>query len=230
MANIKEINCNNCGASLDTGMNKAHVFCQFCGTKIIIESEQMQTSIQIDGSINLNAKTNMESIIASADYVISMKQYQRGNEILLSAIFSGCSDYRVFIRKAMIDLNTDENCSLFESLENLALLEKKQEKGEVSEAICGLMKYRGCNGVIALHNATFHERFDMVKFCVEHGADVNSIAGMNCVSPISIMFVPISSSLSKIDGTPFKRNKAVVKQIRNYLLAHGAKDKFRFGY
>ena len=110
-------------------------------------------------------------------------------------------------------------------------LERQQsEEREVTKAVCQLMKCRGMNGVTVLHNATFHELMDIVVYCVEHGSDVNCIAGMNRVSPISIMFVPVSKNLSRLDGTPFIRNKAAVKQIRQYLLSKGARDQFRFGY
>ena len=70
----------------------------------------------------------------------------------------------------------------------------------------------------------------MVVYCVEHGSDVNCIAGVNRVTPISIMFVPISSKLTGLDGTPFVHHKAAVKEIRRYLMSCGAMDSFRFGY
>lgn len=92
------------------------------------------------------------------------------------------------------------------------------------------MHYRGKNGVTALHISTFHEQMDMVVYCVEHGSDVNCIAGVNRVTPISIMFVPISSKLTGLDGTPFVHHKAAVKEIRRYLMSCGARDFFRFGY
>ena len=85
-------------------------------------------------------------------------------------------------------------------------------------------------GVIALHNASFHELMDMVVYCVEHNSDVNCVAGINRVTPISIRFVPVSPSLCKLDGTPFIRNKQKVKEIRRYLMSMGARDSFRFGY
>lgn len=94
----------------------------------------------------------------------------------------------------------------------------------------GYMHYRGKNGVTALHISTFHEQMDMVVYCVEHGSDVNCIAGVNRVTPISIMFVPISSKLTGLDGTPFVHHKAAVKEIRRYLMSCGARDSFRFGY
>ena len=92
------------------------------------------------------------------------------------------------------------------------------------------MHYRGKNGVTALHISTFHEQMDMVVYCVEHGSDVNCIAGVNRVTPISIMFVPISNKLTGLGGTPFVHHKAAVKEIRRYLMSCGAKDSFRFGY
>ena len=70
----------------------------------------------------------------------------------------------------------------------------------------------------------------MVVYCVEHGSDVNCIAGVNRVTPISIMFVPISNKLTGLGGTPFVHHKAAVKEIRRYLMSCGAKDSFRFGY
>ena len=130
----------------------------------------------------------------------------------------------------MIALRLDHNRVLFECMDKLMALESVQQGREVTDAICRLMNYRGINGVSVLHNATFHELYNIVVYCVEHGADVNMVAGMNQVTPISIMFVPVSRSLSRLDGTPFIRNKAAVKQIRRYLMDHGAYDNFRLGY
>ena len=101
----------------------------------------------------------------------------------------------------------------------------------VMEAELGFTLFnRGKNGVTALHISTFHEQMDMVVYCVEHGSDVNCIAGVNRVTPISIMFVPISNKLTGLGGTPFVHHKAAVKEIRRYLMSCGAKDSFRFGY
>ncbi|MCL1859149.1 MAG: hypothetical protein FWF92_07930 [Oscillospiraceae bacterium] len=229
MKNVTTIKCANCGADLNAEINREYIFCTYCGGKNRIESEEMKTNIKI-GNISISAKTEVDNLISSAEYAINIKQFDKANEMLIASIMSGCEDYRVYICKAMIDLHTDDGKSLFTSLEKLKSIEMKQNNNEVTQAICTLMSYRGINGVTALHNSTFHERFDMVVFCVEHGGDVNLIAGMNRVSPISIMFVPIAKTLSKIDGTPFIRNKEIVKQIRQYLMQHGAKDKWRMGY
>lgn len=222
--------CTSCGSPLNVEMNREFIFCQYCGSKNIIATQGMKTNINIAG-INIEAKTNVDSIISSADYAISIGQYDKANEMLISAIMSGTNDYRIYIAKAKIDLLQDNNKSLFDSIRRLQEMERKQGPGkEVTKAICELMKFRGMNGVIVLHNATFHELMDMVVYCVEHGSDINCVAGMNRVTPISIMFVPISSSLSKLDGTPFIRNKQKVKEIRKYLMSKGARDCFRFGY
>lgn len=229
MNQVKIISCNNCGASLHAEINREFIFCSYCGSKNIIESEGMKTNISIEG-INIAAKTDLDSILASVKYAISIKKYDKANEMLMAAILSGGNDYRVYICKAMIDLQTDDNNSLFHSLETLRTMESAQVTGEITEAINEFMQYRGCAGLIALHVATFHERFDLVEFCVTHKSDVNCIARTDCVSPVSIMFVPIPPGSTKLDDTPFVRNKTEVKRIRQYLMQHGAKDKRRLGY
>ena len=230
MANAQVIRCSSCGAALNVDINRAFVFCGYCGCKNFIQDQQMTAKMNI-GGVQINAKTDVESMLSSAEYAIGIKQYAKANELLLSAIMSGNNDYRVYISKAKIDLLTDDNNSLFQAMNRLIELEKQQSPdGEVTAAIRQLMQYRGKNGVTVLHNATFHELYDMVVYCVQHGSDVNCVAGMNRVTPISIMFVPVSSSLSKLDGTPFIRNKYEVKRIRDYLMACGARDQFRWGY
>lgn len=230
MADSKIYYCTSCGAPLQVAMNRSFIFCQFCGCKNEIAAQQMQTTIGV-GNINIEAKTNIESMLNSAEYAVSIGQYDKANEMLMASIISGVNDHRVYILKAKIDLLQDNNKSLFESIRKLQQLEKTQSPaGEVTRAVCELMHFRGMNGVIALHNATFHELMDMVQYCVERGSDVNCVAGMNMVTPISIMFVKISPSLSRLDGTPFIRNKQKVKQIRRYLMSQGARDGFRFGY
>lgn len=230
MADQKVYYCISCGAPLNVQLNRPFIFCQFCGCKNEIASQAMNTNIDL-GNISIQGKTDVEYILDSAEYAISIKDYGKANEMLMASIISGINDYRVYILKARIDLLKDDNKSLFECLEKLREQEMTQSsQREVTKAVCELMRFRGMNGVIALHNAAFHELMDMVVYCVEHGSDVNCIAGMNRVTPISIMFVPISSSLHKLDGTPFVRDKKKVREIRRYLMSKGAKDSFRFGY
>ena len=230
MSEARVLYCQSCGAMLNVEANRAYIFCQYCGAKNVIASEQMKTNINI-GGIQITAKTEIENIIASAEYAVSIGQYGKANEMLVAAIMSGYDDYRIYITKAKIDLQLDHNRSLFESLRKLQQLEQRQSGNQaVTAAIRELMHYRGKNGVTALHISTFHEQMDMVVYCVEHGSDVNCIAGANRVTPISIMFVPISSKLTGLDGTPFVHHKAAVKEIRRYLMSCGARDSFRFGY
>ncbi len=222
--------CSSCGAPLNVNINRAFVFCTYCGCKNFIQEQQMSAQMNV-GGMQIKANTDIESMLASAEYAIGIQQYDKANELLLSSIMSGNNDYRVYILKARIDLLTDNNNSLFQTMNKLIELERRQSPaGEVTIAIRNLMHVRGKNGVTVLHNATFHELYDMVVYCVNHGSDVNCIAGMNRVTPISIMFVPVSSSLSKLDGTPFVRNPVQVKRIRDYLLANGARDQRRRGY
>ena len=230
MSEARVLYCQSCGAMLNVEANRAYIFCQYCGAKNVIASEQMKTNINI-GGIQITAKTEIENIIASAEYAVSIGQYSKANEMLVAAIMSGYDDYRIYITKAKIDLQLDHNRSLFESLRKLQQLEQRQNGNQaVTAAIREFMHYRGKNGVAALHISTFHEQMDMVVYCVEHGSDVNCIAGTNRVTPISIMFVPISSKLTGLDGTPFVHHKAAVKEIRRYLMSCGARDSFRFGY
>ncbi|MCR5210726.1 MAG: hypothetical protein K6C99_10980 [Lachnospiraceae bacterium] len=230
MASAKIIRCSACNAALDVEMNRAYIFCKYCGCKNIIEDEQIKTNINIQG-VSFSAKTDVESIIASAQYAISMKQYDKANELIMTTILSGTNDYRIYSLRVQIDLLIDDNKSLFETMDILRRLEEQQGPNrEVTNEINRLMHFRGAAGVTILHNATFNERMDYVVYCVEHGSDVNLVAGMNRVTPISIMFVHVSSSLCGIDGTPFVHHKEKVKEIRRYLMAHGARDTFRLGY
>ena len=230
MSTSTTIYCNNCGAPLDVEMNREFIFCQYCGSKNIIHTEGMKTNINI-GDIDVKAKTDFESMISSVFYAIEIKDYKKAEDLTLAAIMSGCNKYLIYIAKAMIDLQKDDNAALFADMAKLRAFEQQDSNNrELSDAISKLMHYRGCNGVTVLHNATFHELMEWVTYCVEHGSDVNLHAGMNNVTPISIMFVPVSKSSSRLDGTPFIRNKAKVKEIRRYLMDHGASDRFRLGY
>ena len=230
MSAAKIIRCSACNAALDVEMNRAYIFCKYCGCKNIIEDEQIKTNINVQG-VTFSAKTDTDSIISSAQYAITMKQYDKANELIMASILSGTDDYRIYSLRVQIDLLTDDNRSLFQTLDVLRRLEANQGPNrEVTNEINRLMHFRGMNGVTILHNATFNEQMDYVVYCVEHGSDVNCVAGMNRVTPISIMFVHVSSSLCGIDGTPFVHNKEKVKAIRRYLMQHGARDSFRLGY
>lgn len=224
MNDVKILHCCGCGATLDVEMNKSFVFCKYCGAKNIIDSQQMKSNVNF-GNINISANIETDNLIQTAEYAISVGDLQKASELLISAVMSGNSDYRVYICKAKIALQTDNIKSLFESLEKLEQIEKTTDSEEIRTAVKELMSYRGKNGFIALHNASFHERLDLVKFCVEHGADVNCHAGKNNVTPITILYVPIDpKTQTKLDGTPFVRNKGTVKQIREYLKSTGAID------
>lgn len=230
MSNIRTIHCVNCNAPITVEINRSRVFCNFCGAQNIINNEEMKVDINVSNNMNIKAKTDDESLKRAVEFAISSKNYEKANELIMTSIITGTSDYYIYILRAMISLQLDDNGALFESLDTIIEMEKVNNSPKMQADIRKLMGYRGKNGVQVLHNATFHEKLDMVKYCVEHGADVNSVAGMNRVTPISIMFIPISSNLSKLDGTPFIRDKKVVKEIRSYLMEHGAKDKVRFGY
>ncbi|MDO4283179.1 MAG: hypothetical protein Q4D02_06030 [Clostridia bacterium] len=230
MSGTRTIHCVNCNAPITVEINRSRVFCNFCGAQNIIDNEEMKVNINVNSNMNIKAKTDDESLKRAVEFAISSKNFDRANELIMTSIITGTSDYYIYILKAMIDLQLDNNAALFESLDTIIEMEKVNSSPKMQADIKKLMNYRGKNGVQVLHNATFHEKLDIVKYCVEHGADVNSVAGMNQVTPISIMFVPISSNLSKLDGTPFIRDKQKVKAIRDYLLQHGARDKSRFGY
>jgi predicted RNA-binding Zn-ribbon protein involved in translation (DUF1610 family) len=230
MSNTGITYCQSCGAPLNPEMNCTTIDCPYCGASNALKTTSMKSSISIGDGVNISADVGMDNLIRSAQYAISIGQYDKANEIILASIMTGVHDYRLYITKAMADLKTDDNQSLFDCLERLREMELQSGSAQITAAIDALMQYRGVNGVTPLHNATFHERMDLVQFCVEHHSDVNLVAGMNCVTPISIMFVPISRKLSKIDGTPFVHNKQAVKQIRKYLMQYGAKDSWRPGY
>ncbi len=230
MNRLTTMQCPNCGASVDIDMNRAYVFCSYCGCKIFNEREQMGLNIHL-GHSDISAHTDIESIMAAAHHYISIKDYEQANETVTAALLSGMNDYRIYIAKAKINLLTDNNAGLFEDLAKLRSMEEDPSNGaEVRAAIVELMQCRGASGVTILHNATFHEFPGWVQYCVERGSDVNCVAGMNRVTPISIMFVPLANNLSRLDGTPFVRNKEAVKAIRRYLLSKGARDIHRPGY
>ena len=94
--------------------------------------------------------------------------------------------------------------------------------GSITRAICELMRYRGLNGITLLHLAAYQVMFDQVVYCVEHQADVNSIAGSNQVTPISIMFRP--------ENVRVQTNRPGIKAIRDYLMSRGAWDIKRRGF
>ena len=228
MNNPTRIYCTSCGAVLDSEINREYIFCKYCGSKNRLEHETIRTNINV-GNINITAKTDLDNLISYTKYLIGTQQYEKADEVLSAAMLSGCDDYRVYICKAMIDLNTGNDQSFFYAMGKLRTLNTTQQDNDVTQAIKELMAYKGDDGITALHVATYNEKIDMVKFCVEHGSDVNAVCGTAEVTPISIMFVPLTEDLQKVDGTTF-RDKNTVKIIRNYLLQQGATDKRRISY
>jgi hypothetical protein len=223
--------CGNCGSPLPVQINQEFVTCQYCGSANQLPHQAMTSTVSFDG-VQVNGRTDVESLLRSADYAINCKQYEKARDVLFTAIMTGSDDYRIYCEKIKVDLWLDDNRALFEDLARLQELEVSPQNanGMVTNAICQIMQYRGLNGITILHNAAFHELYNTVVYCVEHRADVNSVAGFRQVTPISIMFVPQDPNLTKLDGTPFIRNKNAVKVIRDYLMAHGARDIRRRGY
>jgi hypothetical protein len=217
--------CFNCGAKLNIEINRSFIFCQYCGSKNRIETEEMKTTTKV-GNIDITAKTELNNLILSAEYAIDLGQFDRANEMLMTAILSCGDDYRIHVCRAMIALRKLDGKSLFTLLEKLKTFESTQNGNEVATALRKLMTYKGKNDITALHIASHDENYAMVMFCVEHGSDVNITAryATSEVTPISIMFEPTNF---KFSGIPFVRNMENVNTIRNYLLQHGAKDKMR---
>ena len=207
-------------------MNSPFIFCQYCGAKNFIESQQMKAKIRFE-NIDISGNTEIDNIIESAEFAIQSNDYGKANDLIMAAILSGKKDYKIYICKIHLDLWTEKDKNLFSDLEMLQKIEKTDDSPELKEALKELMLYKGKNGITCLHNATFHERYDMVVFCVEHGADVNSRAGMNDLSPISIMYYPLQEGAQNLNGTPFVRDMDNVKRIRDYLVEHGAFDDYK---
>lgn len=45
MSEARVLYCQSCGAMLNVEANRAYIFCQYCGAKNVIASEQMKTNI-----------------------------------------------------------------------------------------------------------------------------------------------------------------------------------------
>ena len=206
----------------ETVMNEPITYAYGSKNKVFFQEKNFNETIEnVSSFINVN----IDQLIQSAEYAISVENFQQAKDFLVSAVADGRPDYRIYICHAHLGLKMDHGEILFDSLEKLQILEKRKPSETMTEDIKRLMSYRGVNGVTALHCAAYHERLDLVQFCVEHGADVNCIAGMNKVTPLTIMYVHVDSkAYTKLDGTPFIRDKEKVNEIRKYLIAHGATD------
>jgi hypothetical protein len=248
MNNPTHIYCSACGAALDAEINREHIFCKYCGSKNRLEHEAIRTNINV-GNINITTKTDLNNLISSAKYFAGIRQFDKANEVLTAVIISGCEDYRVYICKARIDLQTNDTHSLLYSIEKLKTLEVMQQSSEITQAIRELVAYKEPKGFTALHIVSLFQRYDLVVFCVEHGSDVNAVAKYGwCVScsvatpcakhgeidvghttegsvtPINIMF---TSAIKPKFNAKFNENKEQVNTIRKYLMQQGAKDRFR---
>ena len=168
--------------------------------------------------VKVSAETSPEQIILAADYLISNQEYERANKMIVAAIISGQSDYRIYITKAKLDLQQRSDQKLAETLYTLQNFERSAEpeyKSEINQAITRLMSYSNRDGKTALHFAVQQEKYDLVVFCVEHGADVN------CRSSVkSGRLTPVLTTYVNIEGT--YRDAEKNEMIRAYLYEHGA--------
>lgn len=223
--------CGNCGSPLQNLANQEFVTCQYCGSTNQLPHQAMTSTIGFEG-VQINARTDMESLLRSAEFAINCRQFDKAKEVLFSAVMSGSNDYRVYISKLKVDLLDEEDSVTFEDLAKLQEYERSEQNkgGDVTRAICAMMHYRGKNGVTLLHCATYQARYDLVVYCVEHQADVNLIFGAKQLTPISIMFLPDNPRYQNPNGSLNLAYRDVIKAIRNYLMAHGAVDVKRKGF
>jgi len=246
MNNPTRIYCTSCGAVLDSEINREYIFCKYCGSKNRLEHEAMRTNINV-GNINIAAKTDLNNLLSSAKYFAGIRQFDKANEVITAAIISGYEDYRMYICKAMIDLQTNNAHSLLYAIEKLKTLETTQQNNEITKAIEELAIYKEPEGFTILHIASLFQRYDLVLFCVEHGSNVNAVAkygwcedcsvatpckhgkdnmwySEKSVTPITVMFS--ANTKTKFNAT-FNENKESVNAIRKYLMQRGAKDRLR---
>ena len=215
--------CGGCGAPLPININQQIIYCQHCGTANQIPQQAVNSTLNFAG-VQVKTQTDTESMLRSAEYLITCNQHEKAKDVLFTAIMSGADDYRIYLLKVQLDMWGEEDMITFTDLDKLKTYEASYQNrdGSVSRAICELMRYRGMNGITLLHLAAYQVMFDQVVYCVDHQSDVNSIAGSNQVTPISIMFRP--------ENVRLQNNKAGVKAIRDYLMAHGARDIRRRGF
>lgn len=226
--------CAACGAKMTQVENRAVVFCPYCGCKNVFESQMAETQMET-GQATIKAHTDGESIMNTAEYYLSQKDRENMLKWFLRMMEDDIEvDVRFCILSIKISLYldfTDADEYIIMNLNILKEFEEEQEGTEVTDAVRDLMHYTSEAGFTVLHKATFYEQMDAVIYCVEHGADVNREASMERYTPIGMMFKPIDpKEETKFDGSPLVRDKKMVKQIRSYLMEHGAKDKFRFEY
>ena len=223
--------CGNCGSPLQNSANQEFITCQYCGSTNQIPQQAMTSTIGFEG-VQINARTDVESLLRSAEFAINCRQFDKAKEVLFTAVMSGSDDYRVYISKLKVDLLDETDSVTFDDLTKIQEYEHSEQNkdGSVTRAVCALMHFRGKNGVTLLHLATYHVRYDLVVYCVEHQADVNIVFGGKRLTPLGIMFLPDNPEYQNSDGSVNLANKDKIKAIRDYLMAHGAYDLNRNGF
>ena len=188
-----------------------------------MEKSLKELVMKIKANLNIESidtELSEDNIKEKIENAIEIGEYDLAKEMLKKIFLKGTKDYEFYILNAKLNLQLDDNAAFFKDMEKLQKLEKNEI---VTKEINKLMHYKGTGspvGITALHVAAFHFNYDLVKYCVEHGADVNIRVCAKQVTPIEMMFL----------NKQYKNNKKRIKEIRNYLMEHGAKDKFRLGY
>ena len=67
--NVIKLVCPNCKANLELDDSREFGFCQYCGTKILLEKEQPNTVVnQVINNTNINITLNNSNIITGTEY------------------------------------------------------------------------------------------------------------------------------------------------------------------
>ena len=118
MKTLFELKCPSCGAQLDCEEGMEHIFCKYCGTKILINDENSYTFknvdyAEIEKAKNESKRISIQEDIIKREYEKEEKETKRYNKN--SLIFAGM--LAVFILILMVSLSHDS-----ESMVGLVML------------------------------------------------------------------------------------------------------------
>lgn len=70
------LKCPSCGADMEVDSGKEFLFCQFCGSKIMVQEEIQKVEVTHSGSVELNTDKQRDNFLALADH-----DFETGNFI-----------------------------------------------------------------------------------------------------------------------------------------------------
>lgn len=225
MGDTIDFKCSSCGAPLSVGINCSRVTCKYCGAENIIPDNEVSAKFKINNSTSFESKTDIDNVLKAIKYNIINGNFEECDRLIQAGIITFGDDYRLYGLKAIECLYRGNVQNLFNGISMLVHSYKtKSNENDFKEMCKSIVNTKGRNGVQLLHLGVLYRNINIVEFCLDYGADVESTYCGHM--PIELLkYTMQCGKLVYIDKETKKNVSDANKAIKSLLIEHGAKDR-----